>query len=308
MHYSDSELKRKGVGLSFVYWQPTSVLIAVPLETQDFPFAFTQVTKDFQEVTVQGQLTYRVVHPEQLAALVDYTIDDQGKYLSDAPALLSDRIIRAVQIATKDLIQEYELRDVLDKSDLLTREALVRVKNDSYIKMLGVEILATAIHMISPNPAMARALEAATRENLQKAADEAMYDRRRAVVEQERIIKEKELLTEVAVEEKKRQIRETKIAADIAIEEQREVLMVKKTENDMKEADTRAYTLEANLKPLRNMDWKVLMAVQNGQIDAGGMIALAFREMAENAGKIGELNISPDLLNSLVKKEVLVKR
>jgi hypothetical protein len=29
------------------------------------------------------------------------------------------------------------------------------------------------------------------------------------------------------------------------------------------------------------------------------MIALAFRELAENAGKIGELNVTPDLLKSL---------
>jgi hypothetical protein len=31
------------------------------------------------------------------------------------------------------------------------------------------------------------------------------------------------------------------------------------------------------------------------------MIALAFRELAENAGKIGELNVTPDLLTSLLK-------
>jgi hypothetical protein len=30
------------------------------------------------------------------------------------------------------------------------------------------------------------------------------------------------------------------------------------------------------------------------------MIAMAFQEMAENAQKIGELNVSPDLLKSLI--------
>jgi hypothetical protein len=30
------------------------------------------------------------------------------------------------------------------------------------------------------------------------------------------------------------------------------------------------------------------------------MVALAFHEMAENAQKIGELNVSPDLLSSLI--------
>jgi hypothetical protein len=33
------------------------------------------------------------------------------------------------------------------------------------------------------------------------------------------------------------------------------------------------------------------------------MIALAIKEMAQNAGKIGNLNISPDLLETLMKKE-----
>jgi hypothetical protein len=30
------------------------------------------------------------------------------------------------------------------------------------------------------------------------------------------------------------------------------------------------------------------------------MIALAFRELAENAAKIGEVNVTPDLLRSLI--------
>jgi hypothetical protein len=32
------------------------------------------------------------------------------------------------------------------------------------------------------------------------------------------------------------------------------------------------------------------------------MIAVAFRELAENAQKIGELNVTPDLLKSLLGK------
>jgi len=42
------------------------------------------------------------------------------------------------------------------------------------------------------------------------------------------------------------------------------------------------------------------MAVSAGGADPKLMIALAFRELAENAGKIGELNVSPDLLRSLI--------
>ena len=43
------------------------------------------------------------------------------------------------------------------------------------------------------------------------------------------------------------------------------------------------------------------MAVAAGGGDPRTMIAVAFRELAENAQKIGELNVSPDLLQSLLK-------
>ncbi len=36
--------------------------------------------------------------------------------------------------------------------------------------------------------------------------------------------------------------------------------------------------------------------------DPRTMIAVAFRELAENAQKIGELNVTPDLLKSLLQK------
>jgi hypothetical protein len=32
------------------------------------------------------------------------------------------------------------------------------------------------------------------------------------------------------------------------------------------------------------------------------MVAMAFRELAESAGKIGQLNVSPDLLRELLDK------
>ena len=43
------------------------------------------------------------------------------------------------------------------------------------------------------------------------------------------------------------------------------------------------------------------MMLSGNTADAKTMIAMAFQEMAENAQKIGELNISPDLLASLTK-------
>jgi hypothetical protein len=42
------------------------------------------------------------------------------------------------------------------------------------------------------------------------------------------------------------------------------------------------------------------MAVQSDGLDPRKLVAMAFRDMADNADKIGNLNISPDLLSSLL--------
>jgi hypothetical protein len=102
------------------------------------------------------------------------------------------------------------------------------------------------------------------------------------------------------VEEKQRQIRETRMAADIALEKQRAALMEQRIENERKEADSRGYALEATLKPVRDVDWRTLMTVFAHGMDSKTLIASAFQELATNAQKIGELNISPDLLNTLI--------
>ena len=47
------------------------------------------------------------------------------------------------------------------------------------------------------------------------------------------------------------------------------------------------------------VDPKVLQALALGSAEPGTIIAAAFQELAQNAGKIGELNISPDLLQQL---------
>ncbi len=84
------------------------------------------------------------------------------------------------------------------------------IRKHPEVEALGLEILGLAILAIRPNADTARALEARAREEILKEADDAIYARRNASVEQERIIKENELSTEIAIENKKREIREAK--------------------------------------------------------------------------------------------------
>jgi regulator of protease activity HflC (stomatin/prohibitin superfamily) len=302
LHHAGGALKQEGPGLSFWYFAPSSVIAAVPLGSVDVPFAFSEVTADFQAVTIQGQLTYRIADPRRIAGLLDFSVSPSGQYLSDDPMTLSDRLVPAAQVLSRAVTQRYALREFLTRSDALVAEVLPALRKDSAIVLLGIEILGLSVLSVKPTPEMAKALEAEAREALQRRSDDAIYLRRNNAVEQERIIKENELATEIAVEAKKRQVRETQMAAEIAIEEQRKTLIETRVENERKDADSRAYALEATLKPIRTMDWRSLMAVTAGGGDPRTMIALAFRELAENAQKIGELNVTPDLLKSLLNK------
>jgi regulator of protease activity HflC (stomatin/prohibitin superfamily) len=321
IHYRQGRIRREGAGLSFFYYVPASTIVIVPFASADAPFVFQEVTSEFQPITIQGQLTYRVADPKKLAALLDFSVDRGGHYRSEDPEKLNARLVHQAQVLARSLTQKMTLSQALTRSREIGAEVLTNLKSAETITALGIEVLSVAILSVKASPEMSKALEAEAREALQRRSDEAIYARRNAAVEQERRIKESELNTEIAVEEKQKQIRETKMAAeiaieqkqrevretrmaaDIAVEEQRGTLLERRTANDRNEADARAYGLEAVLKPLRTMDWKTLMMLTEGGGDPRRLIALAFQGLAENAQKIGELNVTPDLLQSLLKGE-----
>jgi regulator of protease activity HflC (stomatin/prohibitin superfamily) len=300
LHHANGAVKREGAGLSFFYYGPTSSLSLVPLGATDVPFAFNEATSDFQAVTLQGQLTFRVAEPRRLAELMDFSVGAGGQYVSEDPGALRDRLVAVTHVLAREAVVRFALRHALTAGEKIVAEVLPALRAAPAVTMMGVEVLQLSILSIRPVPEMARALEAEAREALQRSADQAIYARRNAAVEEERRIKESELQTEIAVEEKKKLIRETQMAADIAVEEQRTALIDRRVDNERKDADSRAYALDAVLKPVKDVDWRTLMAVAPGGADPKLMIALAFRELAENAQKIGELNITPDLLKSLL--------
>jgi len=299
LQYKGGKIKRQGAGLSFIYSVPTSTIVAIPLASADVPFVFQEATADFQSVTIQGQLTYRVVDPKRLASLLDFSIDRHRKYCSDDPRKVAERLVHTLQTLARGITQRLALREVVS-SDSIAVDALAKLRQAEAVSTLGVEVLNLSLLSIQPTPETARALEAEAREALLRRADEAIYSRRNAAVEQERLIKESELSTEIVVEEKKRQIRETQMAAEISVEERRAELVDRRVENERKDADSRVYALTETLKPLRDLDWRTLMILGAKGADPKAVIALAFQGMAENAQKIGELNVSPDLLKSLI--------
>jgi len=322
LHYKDGKVVRSGTGLAFFYYQPTSSIAVVPVSSADVPFIFNEMTADFQPITVQGQLTYRITDAELVASLLNYTVSKAGAgYESEDPAKLSQHLVNLTQVLVRAEVLARPLQAAILAADEISGAVLAKLQESETVAGLGVGVLALAILEIRPTPEIAKALEAESREALLRQSDQAIYDRRNAAVEQERRIKENELSTEIAVEEKKRQIRETKAAADLAVETrqqqvreaqmagqikleaERKQLVAAQAENARTLADAEAYKLESSLRPLQDLDNKVLQVLAVQTAEPRLMAAMALKQLAENAGKIGHLSITPDLLQTLLEEQ-----
>ena len=160
LHFSGGKVAREGAGLSFFYFTLSSVIVSVPLASANIPFVFSEPTADFQSLTVQGQLTYRIADPKKAAAMLDFTLDAKGKYTSDQYQKLPERLVYSLQTLIRAEIQVLPLRDALVHGDALTSTVLGRLKASPEVLQLGVEILNLAVLSLKPAPDMAKALEA----------------------------------------------------------------------------------------------------------------------------------------------------
>ena len=173
---------------------------------------------------------------------------------------------------------------------------------------------------LTPTPETAKALEAEAREAILKEADDAIYDRRKSAVEQERTIQEAELQTDMAMQTKRQEIDEAKIdneraltrkraeakaeqlAADIEAEEQRKALVERAQINRRIEADAEAYRVEVNTKAASSVPVEYIKALAMNNMQPSQLLAVAMGSFAENADKIGTLHIGPDTLSNLMAK------
>ena len=326
MAFRSGKIVKEGAGLSFVYFGPTTSLVAVPVGSKSQDFIFQPVTADFQAVTVQGQVSYRVSEPQKLAGMLNYTLrQDSQVYVSDDPEKLKDRVLGVVEVLVQKSLKKMNLKQALLASDEIASVIEEGLRNQAEIQSLGLNILRASVFAVKPTPETAKALEAEARESILRGADEAIFSRRNSAVENERAIRESELDTEVAVEQKKRKIRETQMEAeasirrkkyelrsadmqsDIDVENMRKEFVAVNADNIRTLAEAEAQKIGAITKMLKDVDPKLVQALAAIGMEPSQLIAQAFGGLAENAGKIGQLNVSSELLASLMNPVTVSK-
>lgn len=321
LRYRKGKLAAQGAGLNFYYLTRNTSIAALPIGSIDTPFIFEEISSDYQTVTVQGQLVFRINDREKTASMLDYTLNlPNMKYRSEDPQKLSQRMINITKVLAKKRLEQMELRVAMRSADSLANDVLEDLQNSAELANLGVEILSLSVLSVLPNKETARAMEAQTREEILKLADDAVYERRNASIEQERKVKENEYNTEISIETKKRQVRETQLEAeqavqtkqnalkeeqlgfDIRLEQQRSELVGLSAKNAKDEADVKAYALASIMKALDGVDASVIQSLASVGMEPGKLMALAFQGLAERAGEIGQLNITPDLLREIIQE------
>jgi hypothetical protein len=269
IRYRRGGVVAQGPGLAFWYLRYNTSIAMVPIVAQDAPFIFNEATRDFQVVAIQGSLLYRITAPLVAARAVNYAIDPRtGRYRSDDPAKLGQRLINVVQGHTRSQVIDLPLEQAMTKVRDLAADVLARIQGEPLLASLGVAVEGLHFAGVSATPEMRKALEADYREALQQRADQAIYARRAKAIEEERRIKQREMDTEVE------------------LENQKKALVEMQANNRVTQAQAEAKAEELKLAAYAQLAPQQLMS-------------LAFKEWAAGGGKIGNVTVTPDMLGQI---------
>jgi SPFH domain / Band 7 family len=281
LRFAGGRVRAEGPGLAFFYWPYNTQVVAVPTQSLEAAFVFKELTRDYQEITLQGQATYRVRDPKAAAQQLNFRIDPITlTYASDDPEKLGRRITNLVQVETRAEVAGRPLEAAIREATTLAAAVADRVRAAPALAALGVELQTVDILSARPTPEVAKALEAEYREALLRKADEAVYARRAAAVDEERTIKEKEL------------------ASDSALEEKRKGLIALQGTNAIEEADYQARARERSAAAEAKAAEQQLAVFR--ALEPRALLAYAMHELGANAARVGNLTVTTELLAGLL--------
>lgn len=279
VHYAGGRVKHKGRAQSFWYWNFNSTLAIVPMNVQDVPFVFSETTSDFQVVSYQGQASFRFADPEKALSALNLAVSPYTKQpLGNDLELLRQRVTNWVNSAIGAEIQSRDLVTSIKNFEEIAQKVLTRLAANEQFAEYGIALVGLVITSIRPTPEVAKAIEAELREKLMRKADEAIYARRTAAVEEERKIKEQEMATEVAMEERR--------TALIALESQ----------NRVAEAEARGQALEAESKfELERLQKEIDTWAK---VEPAYIAALGFKKLGESGAS--QVVVTTEVLSALL--------
>ena len=298
-------LRRSGRGLSF-WFAPLSAAVAeVPVDDRDLPFLFHGRSADYQDVTAQGVITYRVVDAARLAERIDFSIDLlHGRHRKEPLEQLASLMTGLAQQIGLSQIARSKVLEVLETGFETMQQRLEQALTDHpSLAELGLSVVDVRLNDLSPTPELTKALQTPTREELKQAADEATFQRRAVAVDKERAIAENELANRVELAKRE----EALIAQEGSNAQQRaeREARAKAVEVTARTERQRIETA-AEVERMRDIQRAEADGVQ-ARVDCFRdlkpplLLALTAQDVAEKL-QIEHLNLSPEMLTPMLRR------
>jgi regulator of protease activity HflC (stomatin/prohibitin superfamily) len=304
--FKNGRRRKSERGLAFWFAPLGTSLVEVPLDDRELPFLLAGRSADFQELHVNGVVTFRVLEPELLASRVDFSINTRtGRYTSEPLDKLAVVVKELAQELAGSFVARAPLRQLLDNGNDVIRDEIHRgLRGATALTSLGLEIVATRVASVKPTAEVEKSLQMPARERIQQEADEATFTRRALAVAKERAIAENELANQIELAR-----REAELIAQRGQNEKKRV--TDDAANKRIEAEANAGNVrvnaEAQAESIRLLE-EARVRAERERIDIyralapATMAGLAARELAGKLKTIEHLNVSPDLLGPLLER------
>ena len=317
VHYSAGARVRSGRGLSFWFLPLSASVAEVPVDDQELSLLVQSRSADFQAVSAQLSVTWRVLDPDRLADRVDFSIHlSAGAWLRQPLDKISGMLGQIVQQVATDYIVRTRLAELLERGvEALTDRVREAFGAASGLVELGLTVVNVAVPAIRPSPDVEKALQTPAREAIQQEADKATFERRdgkpsqllslRALaVDRERAISENELNNRIALAHKEERLIEQQGA-----NERRKVTEAAEASRIRASSDAERMRLERETEAggIRVVE-EARVEAERHRIDiyrdlpADVLTGLALRDLATHLPDIDTLNISPDALSTALSR------
>lgn len=159
-HFRRGRLVHDGPGLSFWFRALTAALSEIPVDDRELAMAFHARTSDFQDVTVQATVTYRISEPATAAARLDFSIDpDTGVWRGVPLEQLSTLLTETAQQHALDVLARTPLAAALVDGVAAVLERITDgLAAEPRLPATGITVVAVRVVALRPEPEVERAL------------------------------------------------------------------------------------------------------------------------------------------------------
>jgi regulator of protease activity HflC (stomatin/prohibitin superfamily) len=299
-HLRRGRVEHEGTGVSFWFRPLSAVISELPVDDRELPLMFHARTVDFQDVTVQATVTFRITDPALASTRLDFSIHpDTGAWRATPLEQVAGMLTESAQQHALELLARTPLAEALvDGVGSVRQRVAAGLTDDPRLAETGLAMIGVRVIAIRPEPEMEKALQTPTREQVQQEADRATFERRAVAVERERAISENELQSQIELARREEQLVAQRGAN--ARRQAEEVAAAGRIEADAQAAREQLLA-EARANGTRAMG-EAQAAAEAARLAAyrdlsdATLLGLAAKELAANVGKVGSIVLTPDLL------------